>query len=826
MIETINDNEETFEAFNGIIGIKFYKKGENKGKYEIILTNKKLVECQIKDCYTSINFYSQKQETLIEVTSNTYNFKSNIENIKDLLGNGLKITFEPINNEIHDILFKIQFKIYKNKDFILVKLIDILDKSQNQLSVHSISPLTMKNGLLWLFGGSKPTNLHNITWFKNGWQSWSSCGLFFGKEKDTQGSSTEILKMIYDNQDYKIEGRFYSEYCTVITDSNSKNSLVLGFVSLKDQFSRIILDYDGMNEIRLLIAFGCMDNISFNKSNINSSEELFICFKKNNNGYYGLIDYAKVVNKNLKETIIQKIPIGWCSWYYYFTNISQDEMVKNLEFFQHHTDMPIDFIQLDDGYFTKIGDFANLNEKFPDGLPWLFEYIKKLGFKGGIWTAPFIAIKRSQFFREHRDWFLTKNNNLLPVLFNWNSFEYTIDLSNEEVLDFLKLFFSNLLNAFKKGKADNNNPLINFFKIDFLHAATPYSADYTNPKFTRAQLLYNAVKIIRDAISDNSFLLGCGAPLGPCVGLVNAMRISCDTAPLWNSDFIEKFENGRGIADISLKAALLNTLYRSFMHRYFWINDPDCLMIRRSDTKLNIDEIRLQMTIFGLSGGQILISDDMTKLSRDEINDAKLLIPPYNPKDNDPIVIDAFISELPTIYMLETKEIIGKRYLVAIINWDDSIAFKELKILDLIPNLLKNERIFYLYDFWNNKFLGEINYDDIFTIRGINPHSCSYLTIIPVNERKINSPILISSNLHITQGCCEIKQFEYNFELKQLKIKIELKGKREGTIIVKLPKGMKIIKTDYKYYQIEPKENLWNINVQFTNYLSFNIDLD
>lgn len=826
MIEIINDNNKIFEVFNGIVGFKFNKNGENKGNYEIYFKKNGLEECIIKDCYSVINFYSQDKEVIIEFSSKNYKYKTKTEKIVNSFGNGLKIIFSSFSNRNREISFAIQFILYEKRDYILIKLIDIQDNNPIQIPVHSISPFTVKKSPLWLSGLEFPTNLQNISWFKNGWQSWSSCELFFGEQRDSEGSPTEILKMIYDNQDYLIKGRFYSEYCTVITDLSSQNSLILGFVSLKDQFSRIIIDYDDYNVLNLLTAFGCMDNVNLNTSTINSSEELFISFKMENKGYVGLIDYAKIVNLNIKESRITQIPIGWCSWYYYFTNITQEQMIKNLEFFKIHRDIPIDFFQLDDGYFTKIGDFSNVNEKFPNGLPWLFRYIKKLGFQGGIWTAPFMAIKRSNFFRNHRNWFLTKSNKLLPVLFNWKSFEYSVDLSNEEVLDYLRHYFTDLLYALKPKTNEVKEKLINFFKIDFLHAGTPYGAYYSNPTYTRAQILYNGIKTIREAIRDDSFLLGCGAPLGPCVGLIDAMRISCDTAPLWDAGYIEKFENGRGITEISLKAALLNTLYRSFMHKYFWINDPDCLMIRRSDTELNLDEIRLQLTIFGLSGGQILISDDMTKLSEEEIKDAKLLLPPYNPKEYDPILVDAFTSELPSVYMLETKEIIGKRYLVAIINWNNSVISKKLKILDLVPNLVENDRDFYIFDFWNEKFLGEFKINDGIELTEIEPHSCRYLNIIPINKELKKLPVLISSNLHITQGCCEIKSFEYTEEFNQLRIRIELTGLREGFIILKLLQNRKIIKLNLKHSNIDPKENLWKVYVQFKDKLSLIIDLD
>ncbi len=774
-----------------------------------------------------INLFSQNNKNLIEIASYNFNFRSQSKKIDDQLGKGLKFILTPVNYENQEISFKIQFKMYETKDFILVKLIEINDNSQNQLSVHSISPLTIKNSSLWLTDSNHPTNLQEISWFKNGWQSWSPCKLLYGHQKDDEGPINEIYKRAFDNQDYIIKGRFYSEYCTVITELNNKNSIILGFTTLNTQFTRLILDYQNYEKIKLLTAFGCMDGISFKKSSIYMSEELFISFKSKNLAYYGLIDYAKSVKYNLTDERKKEIPIGWCSWYYYFENISEEEMIKNLEFFKSKRDIiPIDFIQLDDGYFTKIGDYKSINSKFPHGLNWLYHQINDNNFKSGVWTAPFLAIRSSNLFKNHKDWFLkdVETHKFIKTYFNWGTFEYGLDLSNEEVLTYLSEFYKGLRIAFKKKEIPNKKTLIDFFKIDFLHTAVPIEGDYFNKNLTRAQILYNGIKIIRDAISDKAFLLGCGEPLGPCVGLVDTMRIGEDTAPTWEDTDEEMIK--QGITTPSLKKCLLNVLYRSFMHNYFWINDPDCLMIRRSDTELNIDEIRLQLTIFGLSGGQLLISDDMTKLSEEEINDAKLLIPPYNPQKHDPIVVDAFISKFPSVYLLKTEEIIGKRFLVAIINWNDIASSKKLKVSELIPNLYETIKDFYVYDFWNEKYLGEFKITDFIELRDIKPHSCSYLNLIPIDNKLQGLPTLFSTNLHITQGCCEIKKFEFNKELSQLNINLELKGIREGYLLLKLPQNKKIIKTDFEYSKINLKENLWKIFVQFKDFLSLVINLN
>ncbi|TXT60936.1 MAG: putative Alpha-galactosidase [Promethearchaeota archaeon] len=679
--------------------------------------------------------------------------------------------------------------------------------------------------MIWLNGLDKPTDLKKITWFKNGWQSWSPCKLFFGDEKDRKGPPLKIFKRVLDNQDYGIEGRFYSEYFTAITELDTQNSLIMGFTTLTNQFSRIILDYDSDDKINFLTAFGCMDGVTFKDSSIDSSEELFLGVKPKGLGYYGLIEYARAVKERIEGERITEIPVGWASWYYYFTEVTEEDMIKNLNFFENNKDtLPIDFIQLDDGYFNYIGDYKDENEDFSKGLDWVFKKIKNAGYYGGLWTAPFFAVKKAKLLNENKKWFLTKQGKekLLKTNFNWGSFQYSLDLSKESVLEYLEIFFHESKYAFnKKYEEEEDNILINFFKIDFLHAGVPYDAEYSDKSLTRAQILYNGVKAIRKGIGEESFLLGCGAPLGPCVGLVDAMRISMDTGPKWKSwDRLgEKFAFSGPV----LKRALINILYRSFTHKYFWINDPDCLMIRRTDTDLTVDEIRLQITIFGLSGGQILISDDMTKLTEKEINDAKLVLPPYNPEGYDPIVPDAFTSALPSIYYVKTDEFIGKRYLLALINWNDKKISRTIRIEDIILDLPKSEKKFLIFDFWNQKYVGEFYRDSKISFKEISPHYCQYLSIIPVDKETEKEPILLSSTLHITQGCNEITDFEYFEEEKLMSLEIDLIGEREGKIIFKLPEGREITECSQDCKATDPVNNIWEIYVKFKDNVSIEL---
>ena len=60
----------------------------------------------------------------------------------------------------------------------------------------------------------------------------------------------------------------------------------------------------------------------------------------------------------------------------------------------------------------------------------------------------------------------------------------------------------------------------------------------------------------------------------------------------------------------------------------WWVNDPDCLLVRDTDTALNLAETRFLATSIALSGGMVVASDDLPKLPDDRRALAAALFPP------------------------------------------------------------------------------------------------------------------------------------------------------------------------------------------------------
>ena len=301
-------------------------------------------------------------------------------------------------------------------------------------------------------------------------------------------------------------------------------------------------------------------------------------------------------------------PAGWCSWYYYFTKVTEDDVRANLAVLAPEgrggDTFGCEYVMIDDGHQRAIGDWLHTNDKFPSGMAALATDIREAGFDAGIWWAPFICGARSEVALRHPEW-LVRNERGRPIVAlvnpGWGTENpmFALDTTNPEVLEHLRGVASTI--GVDWG--------YRIQKLDFLFAASLPGVRY-DASATRAQSLRRGLEAIREGAGDDGFLLGCGCPLGPAVGVVDAMRIGADVTPSWTTA-VGRFL-GRSRHGLATVHALRNTISRSVFDRAWFLNDPDCLMVRASDTTLSEAEVRTMCTVFGLTDGMIVLSDDLT----------------------------------------------------------------------------------------------------------------------------------------------------------------------------------------------------------------------
>jgi alpha-galactosidase len=242
-------------------------------------------------------------------------------------------------------------------------------------------------------------------------------------------------------------------------------------------------------------------------------------------------------------------PTVWCSWYRYFEEVTAGDVLEAVHDLDAH-DLGVDVVQVDDGWSPGLGEGLRPGERF-GSLDHVVDVVRSSGRRAGVWLAPFVVGTSSTLAQEHPDWLVG------PAGQNWRQPLGGLDLTHPGVQELLADALRRLLDLG-----------VDYLKLDFLYAgAVPgrRREDVDGATAYRAGL-----GLVREVVGPDVYLVGCGAPILPSVGLVDAMRVSPDT-------FHEGGEDGStGLRGLMPLAA------RAWQQGRLWVNDPDCVVARPS----------------------------------------------------------------------------------------------------------------------------------------------------------------------------------------------------------------------------------------------------
>jgi alpha-galactosidase len=257
---------------------------------------------------------------------------------------------------------------------------------------------------------------------------------------------------------------------------------------------------------------------------------------------------------------LREVPPVWCSWYQYYGAVTAEDILINLAAMDD-CGMPVGVVQIDDGYEAAPGDWLVPADRFGD-LPGLVGRIRDSGRRAGIWIAPMVVGQASALYADHPDWVVRDEGTGEPVFAgDVLGAECTaLDLTHPGAADYL----AGVLITMRDWGID-------YFKIDFVYAGACEGRRCQS--VTGVNAYRQGLRLIREAIGPEAVLLGCGAPILPSVGLVDAMRVGPDMAA--------RYEPPNGHPTLpAQRNATRNTMARAWQQGRFWLNDPDCLMAR------------------------------------------------------------------------------------------------------------------------------------------------------------------------------------------------------------------------------------------------------
>ncbi len=657
--------------------------------------------------------------------------------------------------EVQGIALCLRMRLYNTRPFVIFKL-----------SVTNIGPTPVQ--MRRFFFHTNPHGFQStaepLGVYVNGWQSWSPAG-FLPREahgfspslpvKWLQGPMTHNAKTPWNGK----TGRFWSESVGAVV--TSREALVAGGASLADQFVQLYADVrPGHTEVLLQSQ---ADDVPVVAGEACTSEWFYLEWVPLPN-LDPLAQYAHAVARQMEIAVSESVPTGWCSWYFYYDQVREADMMENIASAALVADeIPLSVIQLDEGYQSVWGDWLERNAHFPHKLAWLADRIRGSKFVPGLWLGPLTADPKSKLVREHPDWILRNRSGrpVSPGLIS-GARSCALDPTHPGVQAYLHDLITTVVDAWG----------FSYLKLDFMYAGA-LAGQYHNPRMTRAQALRHAFHIIREAAGEQTYLVGCGAPFGPALGLVDAMRIGPDTAPTWGPTYGRL---GRLLQKNPSLPSLRNSLHggitRAWMHNRWWVNDPDTLLIRDTQSDLTDYEVQAQITLAGLCGGLFLLSDDLDALSPERREMAAAVVPLLLEGMD---VLDLFDRNMPATVTVPVARPWGRWRLIGLFNWEDKPVERTLP-LDLIVN---RDKAYHVVDFWERRYF-HFAQGAPPPVLHLPPHGTVLLGLRPVKT----PPQLVATTFHISQGA-EI--VAWDARVASLVVRLNLERRAQGEVWLALP---------------------------------------
>jgi len=498
------------------------------------------------------------------------------------------------------------------------------------------------------------------------------------------------------------------------------------------------------------------------------------------NGHDALEHYAECAGQ-AAQAPRRAVPCGWSSWPYYQGNVSETEVLRNVECLQK-TLQPygLETILTDAGWQVRghvSGGPWRAGHAFPHGMRWLAEQVRDHGFRPGLWLRP-------------------------------------LEVDGLRLDPSSRFTHTTLRNEARRLAKDGG---FDFLKIDLLHDDAFRRDDSFLPDeatITAVEALRHTVAAIREGLGETGFLSAGGLTLGAGLGLVDSNRTGGDVAA---DDW--RLIKEHGVTGLAARYAL---------HGRWWANDPDCVVVR---PPLTLGQARAWASLCALAGGMVMAGDRMYALPAERLDVLKRVMPAYGGAARP---VDLFEREHPEVWNLRVKVSRERWNVIGLFNWDttpqeikrtrariveenvhrlrandaiekrrraraaleriastnrlihdenkrlerrmaeDAFGHRQFELLEPLRPIRASARFknimlhfdrlglepgqgYLVYDFWDDRFLG-LHGEHLKVL--VRLADCVVLAVHPAK----GVPQLVSTNRHVTQGGVDLEQIEWDAE--------------------------------------------------------------
>ncbi|KAJ1487497.1 hypothetical protein T484DRAFT_1786632, partial [Baffinella frigidus] len=266
-----------------------------------------------------------------------------------------------------------------------------------------------------------------------------------------------------------------------------------------------------------------------------------------------------------------------------------------------------------------------------------------------------------------------------------------------------------------------------------------------------------ALATVRDAAGEAAFLMGCSCPLASAVGHLDAARVSADTGMHWRPFPLPWDKTNLP----SARNMICSTLARQPLHRHWFVNNPDCVMLHaKSDAPLAEKQAQALASVAALSGGLLFLSDDLSTLPGARLDLARRIFPPLL-RGGAPLPISPGFSPDPEDMAdgisqhCSSPE--GDWALVGLFNWSGRGDARAVA-LDLIKSEPKDGQVVHAFEFWSST--PSRGWASSVCVPLVAPRGAA---VVAIRRRPASHPVYLGSDLHISCGC-EVSAWSHSQE--------------------------------------------------------------
>ncbi len=594
-------------------------------------------------------------------------------NFEDALGHGRKITVTSSGlSNLPDLAYTLQ--IYDGRPFGVIET-EVQNHTGKPLTIQSIRSVEgVGSKIIDLSGAEKSDRVLSDS-FSEDWPPLQ----IYDLGKALKGMHRAVgSQLIYNRESAEslfVGALTSNRFLTIIhlqTQSSSPGGPSIGSYTIDSTGTTEIQATDDESGLREGPAQNLIElNVFLPAGESIASERVMFAAGKD---YHSQLDnYGAAIRELHHSRISPDNMLGWWSWTAYYTKITEGAALTNAQWLAENLkDLGYDYFHFDLGYGYARGEYATPNaSQFPGGLGELTHRICRLGLKVGIWTAPFEVAERAWIYEHHKDWLLHNAHGDPISIGTAEEMEgehlFVLDATHPDAQEYLRQTYRTLVREWG----------VRYIKLDFMDN-TAIEAYYHRPNTTALEAQRIGLEIIRQAVGEDVLLDKDGSPMLNPVGLVDDGRISQDTGHA----FLRSKEAEPGIAA------------RYYMHRNFFVSDPDAFTVSRQlieertiQAPLTLNDAQVSIALSAVSGGMFEIGDDLPTLGSDPdrvalVKNPDLLAMAKLGRAAVPLDLLSYADkdEQPSVFLLHEDQ---RQSMLAVFNWTERPSSHTFTLSDL-----------------------------------------------------------------------------------------------------------------------------------------------